>query len=72
MGTQEKLSHELYEYARKLEDRLAPIIHATGPAEIREDVQEELVPLANKLRENNQRIVAAVRVLNSILERLEL
>ena len=73
LGMQEKLATELFEYTKKLEATLAPILRAPGPdVQVNPTPQQPLVPLAAKIQDNNERISAALATVNSILQRLEL
>ena len=73
IGYQDKLIMETIEYVRKLEERLSSVLRSTGPAPIAADSErEELVPLASKIRSNNEGIMTAIAGINSILNRLEL
>ena len=73
ISMQDKLISDLIDYVQKLEGRLSPILRDVGPAPTEANkVNEHLVPLANKIRGNNEGIIMAVTRINSIIERIEL
>jgi hypothetical protein len=73
LSAQNKLTSEVLEYAKRLEERLLPLLRATGPtAAMDKAPKDQIVPLADVLRSNNERIAEAIGTLNSILQRLEL
>lgn len=73
LGVQEHMVQELFEYAKKLESALTPVLRDHGPSGIEDPApQPPLVPLAAKIQDNNERISAALATINSILHRLEL
>ncbi len=71
MSVQEKLTEDLFECSKKLEDRLQSLLRQSGENELSVP-SESLVPLAEALRSNNDRIANAINIINSILLRLEL
>lgn len=73
VNIQDKLTQELLEYTAKLEERLARVLRADAPVASK-DVHPEatLVPMANQLRDHNERIMAVTARLNGVLNRLEL
>lgn len=73
VNLQEKLTQELLEYVSKLEERLVGVLRLHEPVNPVEPSKKlTLVPMANRLNENNERIMAATARVNYILSRLEL
>ena len=74
LGIQAHMAGELFEYAKRLEAALLPVLRNTGPDGMEKNPAPEppMVPLAAKIKSNNERISAALATINSILQRLEL
>lgn len=66
------LMGRLTEIVSSLEDRMSAVLLQSGPQVSEKADQEELVPLAEKVRLNNDKALIQIEKLESILNRLEI
>lgn len=66
------LANELTELVAKFDERLIAVQSPPPPADATKEACEELVPLANKIRDSNMIVQNAIRNLGGIFDRLQL